>query len=242
MVAVGDRHRSARGGGQQRSDHLDRVAIGRDRPQPVPRPVLVGQVDVGGPRRDRVEDRTSRAVPVVVEADDGARVHPGRTQQLVAILARTGHRALVRQHARSGPVRLQPDPREEPALGSRHVRARHAIGLLVDVDGRMGILVQGPIRPPRGQDAGGPTVAIVGLVAGLLDRQVEADDVGRVPGEQPFALVRTDDVIRRCHDEREVGDGGRIVAKGTERTDVGHGTSRRRLSSRRLCRDRRIVR
>ena len=48
VVAVGDRDRSARGGGQQRRDGLGGLAVGRDRPEPMADVVVVGQVDVGG--------------------------------------------------------------------------------------------------------------------------------------------------------------------------------------------------
>ncbi len=137
--------------------------------------------------------------------------------------------------------RLKPKPGEEPALRPGNVRPRHEVGLLVDVDRRVGVLVERAIRAPGRQRPGRPAIAIVGFVAGLFIRLVEADDVGRVAGEQALLLARVDHVIRRRDDERGVGDRGRVIAQGSERTDVGHVTSRNRPAAG-GSRDRPIVR
>ena len=198
------------------------------------RPVVVGHLGVGHAARQLVEDGATATVGVLVQTDHGAGIDAGRPEQLVAVLAWRRHRVLVRQDPRIRTVRLEPDPGEEAALCPRDVRAGNAIGLLVDVDRRVRILVERPVRAPRRQGPGRPPVAVVGCVTGLLGRQVEAHDVGRVPGHQPLTLGGVDDVVWRGDDERQVGDGRRVVAERTERADVGHGTSRGRQAARRL--------
>ena len=188
-------------------------------------PVVVDDVEVRAPRRQGVEDRCADTGRVVVQPDDRTGVDAGRPEQLVAILARAGHRALVREDAAVRAERLEAKPREEAALGPRHVAARDAVGLLVDVDRRMGVLVERPVRAPRGERLGGPAVARVRLVTGVLAGQVETDDVGRVAGQQALAFGRADHVVRRCDHERRIGDRRAVVAQGTEWADVGHGTS-----------------
>src|SRR3954464_3045812 len=90
----------------------------------------------------------------------------------------------------------------------------------------MRVLVQRPIGPPRRQGPCCPTVSVVGLVTLLLRREGEPDDIQGMPGEETLVLVRFDDVIRWRDDEAEVGNGRAVIAKGAERTDLGHGTSR----------------
>ena len=85
----------------------------------------------------------------------------------------------MRQDAGLRAERLEPEPGEEAALGPLDVGAGHAVGLLVDVDRRVRVLAERPVGAPGGERPRGAPVAVVGLVAGLLGRQVEADDVGR---------------------------------------------------------------
>ena len=225
VVAVGDDDRPGAGGRDQRLEVGRRVAIGRDHPESVANVVLVGDVGRRGAAGDRVQDRPAGRTRVVVQDDDRARVDARRPQQLVAVLARGRERPLVRLHARPGPERLEPQPREESPLRPDDIGPGHAIRLLVDVDRRMRVLVQRPVRAPRGERAGRPPVAVVELIARLVAGQVEADDVRGMPRKQAFVLIGPDDVVRRRDDEAQVGNGRRIVAKGAERTDLGHGTS-----------------
>ena len=185
---------------------------------------------------------TLRPAPagVVVESHDRTGVDARRSQQLVAVLLRAGHRPFVREHG-ALVERMKPKPGEEPALRPDHVGPRHDVRLLVDVDRRVGVLVERAIRAPGRQRPCRPAVAIVGFVAGLFVRLVEADDVGRMAGEQALLLSRVDHVIGRRDDEREVGDRGRVIAQRSERTDVGHVTSRNRPAAGGY-RDRPIVR
>jgi hypothetical protein len=234
MVAVGDRHRTAGHGLKERRDRSRRVAIGGDRPEPVVDPVVVGHLPVRGAGRERVQDRPADPVGIVVEPDDRARVDARRPQQLVAVFPGRLHRPLVREHAGAGSEGFEPKPSEEPALRADDLGPRDAIFLLVDVDRGVRILVECPIGAPAGERPGGPPVAVVGLITGLLGRQVDTDDVGRVAGEQSFALGRTDDVVWRRHDERRVGDGRGVVAKSAEGTALGHGTSGQRRAGRQI--------
>ena len=137
--------------------------------------------------------------------------------------------------------RLQAKPSEEPALGPGHVGPRHAIRLLVDVERRVGVLAERPVGAPAGEGPGRAPVAVVGLVAGLFGGHVEAHDVGRMARQQARLLGGVDDVVGRRDDQREVGDGRRVVAQRSERTDVGHVTSRNRPAAG-GSRDRPIVR
>ena len=202
-----------------------------DRPQPMARPIVVGQVDV---RRVRavIASRTGtrRAVRVVVQADDGARVDPGRAQQLVAVLARR-RTSCARAAGRRIPVRTP------PAGSARRTRAGSASRRFPGRDRSARRR-----RSMDGDPCGGSHPSAMRPGRGRRDG---SDRRARRRAPRPGRSSRTtlagcratsrsrssgaDDVIRRCHDEREVGDGRRIVAKGTERADVGHGTSRRRL-------------
>ena len=92
----------------------------------------------------------------------------------------------------------------------------------------MRVLAERAVRAPAGEGPGRAPVAVVGLVAGLFGGLVEPHDVGRMALEQARLLGRVDDVVGRRDDEREVGDGRRVVAQRSERTDVGHVTSRNR--------------
>ena len=121
VMAVGDGDRTGRRRGEQRRDGRRAVAVGRDRP-------TVG----GGRRRRRSTSRSPErrtvsasriggagAGRVVVQADDRARVHARRPEQLVAILPRPGQRPLVRA-GRRRPARTA------RAAGGRRSRAASA--------------------------------------------------------------------------------------------------------------------
>ena len=123
---------------------------------------------------------------------------------------------------------MQPKPSEEPALGPGHIGPRHAIRLLVDVERRVGVLAERPIGAPAGKGPGRAPVAVVRLVAGLFGGLVEPHHVGRMALQKACLFGGVDDVVGRRDDQREVGDGRRVVAQRSERTDVGHVTSRNR--------------
>ena len=131
---------SRSGGGRRRSSRARRaatassgatigrgVAVGRDRPQPMPDAVVVEDVEVGGAGAVS-SSRIGRPTPAgsSYSADDRARVDAGRAQQLVAVLLGPGHRPLVRQHAGLRTEGLEAEPGEEPALdrARRPCRAR----------------------------------------------------------------------------------------------------------------------
>src|SRR6267143_5666037 len=120
------------------------------------------------------------------------------------ILARCGKGPLVGQDAGIRPERLEAEPGEEPTLGSLGSAAGHPVGLLIGVDRRSGVLVEGPIGTPRGERPGRAPVALIGLVAEFVRRQVQTNDVLRMPTQQPAPQIRTDDVVRRGDDERQV--------------------------------------
>src|SRR6187200_3268654 len=103
--------------------------------------VVVGQVDIGGPSGDSIDDSRTRTGRIVVDGHDRARVDACRSKELVAVLLWAGHRALVREHG-ALIERMQSKPSEEPALGPGHIGPRHAIGLLVDVERRVWVLAE----------------------------------------------------------------------------------------------------
>ena len=173
----------------------------------------------GGPAATAASRSPVPPLRVVEQRDDGTRVDAGRAEELVAVLLRAAQRPLVRQDAGSGPEGLEPEPGEEPALGPLGVGPGHAVGLLVDVDGRMGVLAQGPVGAPGRERAGSPSIAVVRLVAELLDRQVEPDDVGRVAGEQP--RTRRPDRSRRTAARRPRRGPRRWTARSAGRGKVG---------------------
>jgi len=80
--------------------------------------------------------------------------------------------------------RLEPEPAKEPSLGSFEAAAGHAVGLFVDVDRRSWVLVESPVGPPRRERSSRPPIALVRFVTELDRRQVETDDVLRMPIEQ----------------------------------------------------------
>ena len=87
----------------------------------------------------------------------------------------------------------------------------------------MRILAERAVGAPGGQRPGGAAVPLVGLVTRLLGRQVEPDDVGRVPGDELSAVFLVNDVVRRRDDVREFSDDGRVEAEGSKWSDLGHG-------------------
>ena len=127
----------------------------------------------------------------------------------------------MRQHAPVRPERLEVEPREEPPLRALEARARDDVGLLVDVDRDLGILAQRAIRPPGGERPGHPPIPLVGILAGLAERQVEPDRVARAPCQQRLAQVRADHVVRRRDDGAEAADDLGVEAERAERADLG---------------------
>src|SRR5215204_124333 len=170
-------------------------------------------------------DQALRCHPGTVfeQGNDRARVDAGRAEQLVTVLPRARQGPLVRQDARLRPEWLQPKPRKEPPLRPLDVRPRHHERLLVDVDGRMRILAQGPIRAPGGQRPGGAPVAILRFIAGGFDRKVETDDVRGVASLERRPQVRPDDVVRRRDHEARIAHHGSVETERAERSDLGHG-------------------
>ena len=142
------------------------------------------------------------------------------------------------QDAAAGAERLEPEPSEEAALGPFDVGSRDAIRLLVHVHARPGVLAERAIRAPGGERPGRPAVAVVRLVAELVGRQVETDDVARIAGDQLALLGRRDDVIRRADDRGEIADDIRLEPEASERADLGHGPPRGRRRRRRQSYDR----
>lgn len=199
------------------------VALGLGDPDAMPDVVRVVNIDCGRTRGDRRENRSTRPRRVFVQADNRRRVDAGRPEQAISVLARGLERALVRKHAGPRTKRLQPQSAEEAALCPLSVRTRDAVRLLVDVDRRTRVLVEGPVGAPGSQRPRRAPVAIVRLVAGFDAGHVEANDVLRVAGEKARGLLRADDVIRRGHDGGQVANRLGVVAQGTERADLGHG-------------------
>jgi hypothetical protein len=140
----------------------------------------------------------------------------------------------VTEDARIRTERLQAQPPEEPALCPLDVGVRDAVRLLVHVDGRAGILVEGPVGTPHRERPGRAPVPLVGFLAWLGSGQVEADDIGGMAGEEPSMLLGADDIVWRRDDRADVGNRLGCIAKGAERTDLGHvslGTERPRRAS-----------
>ena len=130
-----------------------------------------------------------RAARVVEQADDRARVH-ARSPGAAGSGPPWGRSASARAAARRRPGRTARGAAgRRSRAGCARSRAGHPVGLLVDVDRRVRVLAQRPVGAPRRQRPGGPPIAVVGLVAGLLGREVEPDDVRRVAGDQALAHV-----------------------------------------------------
>src|SRR5207237_6012153 len=100
-------------------------------PQPMPdaRPIheLHGGCRVG----DVLQPTGNPPAWIVPDAHDRARVHAGRSQEPVAILARLGQRPLVGANPGFDTERLEDDASKEAAPGRDALRARHATGRLV---------------------------------------------------------------------------------------------------------------
>ncbi len=189
VVPVGDRDRRGRGGRDQPPDGRGLVVVARNDPQSVAHPVVVHEVGRRHGPGDLPEQPQGVAARVRVQPDDRAEVRPGRAQQLVAILLGPGQRPFVRQDASARDQRLESEPPEEPALGPLDVRAGDAVGLLVDVQARLGVLAEGAVGAPRGERPRGPPIPVVGLVAELVGRQVQTHHVVRVARHQGSLLV-----------------------------------------------------
>ena len=129
----------------------------------------------------------------------------------------------MRQDARAGLERLEPEAGEEAALRPLGRGARDAVGLLVDVDRRPRILVERPVGAPRRQRPRGPPVAVVLAVAGLLERSVEPDDVAGCRGTAGADRSASRTSYGGATTAAEVADLIRVIAEGAERTDLGHG-------------------
>ena len=216
MMAVGDGDRAGRGKPEKLAGHIHissgGITLGHD-PQPMLHAVVVANRDCRRPCRDGRQQRGRPPGGLAIQPDYRAHVGACRTQELVTILLGSRHRALVGEHSRSVRQRLQPQAREETALCPLDGRARQAVGLLVDIDGGAGVLVERAIRSPLGEGAGCPSIALVGRVARQLGGQVETHGI-RVLG-------RRDDVIGRTDHQPHVADRFRLVAKGAECSDSG---------------------
>jgi hypothetical protein len=170
VVAIGDGDRRCLARAEDRIGH-DRhraIPVGDDGPESMANTVGVDELHLwasGGDRGQRLQDVTAG---VVEQADHGTGVDPGRAEQLVAVLAGCRQGPFVAHHPAARVERLQPQPGEIPALRPLDVAAREAIGLLVDVDRRMRVLAQRPIRAPGGQGPCRPPIAVVRSVTGLV--------------------------------------------------------------------------
>ena len=115
VVAVGDVDGTGVADLGQARDGAVRAVVG-EHPQPMVDAVVVNHVGDGWRRRHGGELGRGRARRVAVEHDDRRGVHPGRSQEPVAVLARSGQRALVGQHAAVGSERLEAQASEVAAL------------------------------------------------------------------------------------------------------------------------------
>ena len=128
MVAVGEDDRFRLGQGEEPIGRPPVAAgSGCHDPESMTDTVVVDHVGHRRRRRDCVQDRPTRSVGRVVEADDRAEVGAGRSQQREPIRFRPAERPLVRQDAAAGHERLQPQAREEPALDAIARFARPSI-------------------------------------------------------------------------------------------------------------------
>jgi hypothetical protein len=178
-----------------------------DRPQTVANPVRRGHVD---DRRLLVRRRHQPAgrAAAVVHQEDRLQVTLDGAHQGESVGDGSGHRVLVREH---DPVfgRAEPQRAEQATL---HVALRL---FLVDVESRVLVRPQSPVRAPTREGSSRPLVA--GLAVAVA-REREAHHVARVSGLQLRAQRLVDDVVRRRQNllERHAGF---VIAKGPERRE-----------------------
>jgi hypothetical protein len=92
------------------------------------------------------------------------------------------------------------------------------------VDRGLSVLGQDVAGQPCAPASSSDLVAVAGCLAVQRTlRQFERDDVERVGGEQPLALVRRHDIIRRRRQSGDVGPDRARVADCSERADDCHG-------------------
>ena len=120
MVAVRDRDRRASNSLRDRFQTGLRPIGRRHDPQSMSHLVAVRQVG-GGCRSGRhiVKPARDRPRGILVETDDGTRVHVRRAQETVAVLLRAGHRPLVRPHPGARAEWLEDKAREDAASDQR---------------------------------------------------------------------------------------------------------------------------
>src|ERR1035437_6806227 len=128
----------------------------------------------------------------------------------------------MREYARIRPEVLQPQPSEETPLPARLVAPGNRVGLLVDVDAGVAVLVERAIGTPGRKGPPGPTVTIVWLLAGLKRRQIESHGVEATPRQKGLLLLGPDHVVWRTHDLAQITDRFGIESKTSKRSDFWH--------------------
>src|SRR5438552_4001443 len=108
MMAVGDRDGLRLGDRDQLADVVGISTVGLDDPQSVTDSIVVTDLDRGLRVREPRENRGGPAMVILVQPDDRARVHAGRPEEPIAVLARTGEGPLVGQDARALGEWLEP--------------------------------------------------------------------------------------------------------------------------------------
>ena len=150
----------------------------------------------------------SLAIPAEVSAGSlpatktmGARIQPGRPEQLVAVLLGAAHGPLVGKDAGSRAEVLQAEAHEDPGA-----TARAAIGVLpahlVDRDGGPAILDKDAVAAPLGHGPGRTTV-VIGIARADVGGQLDADGVEGILLQQLQPSGRADDVVWRRQDVGE---------------------------------------
>ena len=192
MVAVGDGDRPAAAAAMSAAASVRRVGpspSAGDGPQAMADAVVVDDVDV----RRAAPRRSARRPPVVAARRRRRGRRPGSCSRRSRGAACSGPPSGRPASARAA-ARRDPGPNgssRSRAKNPRWVRSTsvpgHPVGLLVDVDRRVRVLAQRAVGAPGREGPGRAPVAVVGLVAGLLGRQVEAHDVGRVAARRARA-------------------------------------------------------
>ena len=115
-------------------------------------------------------DLTGRIVP---EPDDRTRVDARRAEEPVAILARLGEGTFVGADPAPGAEGLEGDAGENAASCRDVLGVRHAIRLLVRVQGGAGIASEHAVSAPCREGPRRAPVALIGPLPRLVLRQVE---------------------------------------------------------------------
>ena len=187
----------------------------------MPLPDAVNDIDDGRFGRHRFEDRRNATAGVLVHRHDRAGIDIRRPEQAVAVLPRPRVRPLVRADA--GPERLEAHARKEPASREDLVAIGSPELLFVDVHGRAWLLANSAFSAPGREESRRAPVPVVRIgVTGLGGREVQANHVAWVSGQEVTVLVKADDVVRRGDHATEISDDLGVKAERAERTNDGH--------------------